>query len=169
MDVWRERLLLGSLRNDCEVTLTEGPDVDGVISRQIDAWYSELLDTAPLRYLAPTDIGAEVTVGMTADGVGTVDLPEGCRRVVAVELQEWERPAVVITDPESAAALRQANRFTRGGRASPVAVVDGRRLWLYTVSRPMSPIRTLTAIIRPAAGVYTLDDSALSLIPYYKP
>ena len=168
MKVWRERLLLGPLRNDCEVTMTEGPDVDGVLAGQIDAWYSALLDTAPLRYLAPTDIGAEVSVAMNIDGVGTVELPEGCRRVVAVELQEWERPAVIITDPESPAALRQANRFSRGGRASPVAVVEGRRLRLYTVSRPMSTIRTLMAVIRPADGVYTLDDSALSLIPYYK-
>lgn len=168
MKVWRERLLLGPLRNDCEITLTEGTDVDGVIGRQIDAWYSALLDTAPVRYLAPTDIGAEVSVGINTDGVGTVELPEGCRRVVAVELHEWERPAVIITDPGSPAALRQTNRFSRGGRASPVAVVEGRRLRLYSVSRAMSTIRTLMVVIRPSDGLYTLDDSALSLIPYYK-
>lgn len=165
MGVWRSRLLLEPLRNDCEVTLTEGADVDGVLGRQIDAWYSELLDTAPLRYLALTDIADRTTVTMSVDGVGTIQLPKECRRVVSVELSEWERPATVTSDPASPLAMRQANRFSRGGRAAPVAVVDGLRMRLYSVSKPMSQVKSLVVVAEPPEGQYCLDDSALSLIP----
>lgn len=164
---WRLRRALLPLRNDCEVQRTDGIDIDTYLRAEMRAWYLGLLDTALTRYLSLDDIAADVPLTVDSARCVTVKLPDACRRVISVRLQGWERPATIVTDPLSDLARMQHNPFSRGGTASPVAVLDGSTLQLYSAPASAEPprLRQLLCVITPDEGLYTLDESALSLIP----
>lgn len=160
---WRLHRYHEPLRNDCSVTRTDGIDLDAIIVAEMEAWYFNLLDTAPPDLLVTADIATEVAMSRDREGVARIPLPTGVRRVIDVGVSSWPCPAQIVTDPHSVTARRQRHKFTRAGTSSPVALHSGGVLTLYSVP-PQGRLTTLTVVRDPEPGTYPLDTRALALI-----
>lgn len=160
--LWRLRRGLEPLRTDCRIDRIDGIDLPELERGAMEAWFARQLREAPVEMLATTDIAATVRLDIMSDGSGTVALPDGVVRVVAVEMSGWARGATLATD----SSLRQAqlNPYCRGGTNAPVAVADNRRLRLYTPAQGGTLTR-LEVIAEPEGDRYTFDSSLLELIP----
>ncbi len=161
---WKLRRGFAPLRADCVITRRDGIDLDALHRLEMRDWYLDLLDTAPVNLLALTNIAGDIAVVEHDDNAATVTLPENCRRVVEFQLGGWERPAV-ITQPGTALALLQSNRYSRGGCENPVVVRHGNRLFIYSL--PKDGVDTITramAVMEPVDGTYEMDEAALYLI-----
>ncbi|MCM1483835.1 MAG: hypothetical protein NC043_05830 [Muribaculaceae bacterium] len=153
-------------RTDTGFSRTDGIDLESLIATRLRAWYVDTLLTAPLDSLPLTDVTQRIRLVRAPSGAGEVSLPAGCLRVAQVMMKSWERPARIVTDPASPLALDQHCRFTRGGRVSPAAVVEGSTLRLYTPSADTSDTLTsLLCVLLPPDGTYHLTDPLLSTIP----
>lgn len=160
---WRLHRYHEPLRNDCSVTRTDGIDLDSIVVAEMEAWYFNLLDTAPPDLLVTADIATEVAMSRDPDGVARIPLPPGIRRVTEVVVSSWPCPAQIVTDPHSPTARRQRHKFTRAGSSSPVAIHCGGVLTLCSVP-PRSRLTTLTVVRDPDPGSYPIDTRALDLI-----
>ena len=96
--------------------------------------------------------------------MGIVTLPESCRRIVEFQLEGWLRPAKIITNPHCQEALLQDNPYSRGGCEQPVVVLDGNRLFLYSLPSSTPKIVRAIAVMEPTDGSYVLDERGLSTI-----
>lgn len=164
LDQWRLRRELEPLRSDCTVERLDGIDTDALLRNELNDWYRNLLDTAPVEMLSITDIADMVAIVKRDDGSATVRLPEKCRRVVEVMLDCWQRPAR-ITAADSPLARLQDNPYSRGHTSEPVAVERHRRLQLYSIPDGHVPeITSLYCVMEPDDGFYEMDERALSTI-----
>lgn len=153
------------LRADATVVRADGIDLERLMGQQMRSWYLDLLDTAPREMLVTENVALTLTVESRPDGSALITLPEDCRRIFSIRLEGWTREAQ-ITTPDTPLGRRQANPLLRAGCDSPVAVDNGRQWRLYSPP-PSRPVVVADAIgvMRPEAGVYRLDERALSLIP----
>ncbi len=142
----------------------DGLEVDRLIEREIDKWYSGLLATAPADMLPLEDFAQELTPVFRPDGCVEVDLPDECRRVVEVRLTGWRRSARIVEDTESLVARMQSSPFIAGGSWQPVAVKSGRRLYLYSSSGDAPRLERLLCVAAPTDGSYLFDESLLGTI-----
>lgn len=166
--IWKLRQGFTPQRTDCTADIINAIDIDTILSMQIRDWYINLLDNADIRYLVTTDISSRLTPQPHPSGTVTIHLPDGIRRITHIKLKGWQRPAAVIrADRDPALASRQANPHTRGGPVNPVAIhYPPDTVLLYTLPDDADPmIETATAVILPPENTYTLDPSALTLIP----
>ncbi len=147
------------------VTRTDGIDLDSILASRMDAWYTDLLLTAPLHHLSPVEKASDSLLSSVSGGGMRIHLGSSALRIASVRLSGWRAAARVLTDPSSPEALRQLHPFTRAGADSPVAVFDpsSRILRLY----PCTSSDTLVTlkVIEQKPDVYTFDSSALALIP----
>lgn len=162
--LWRLRRGLEPLRNDCRIVRTDGIDLSALERTAMEAWFARQLREAPVSRLAPVDISASVSVREASDGSGVIELPDNAVRVVAVDMDGWARTARIVTDASDPLLAAQLNPFSRGGSNAPVAVVERRRLRLYTPP-PGAALTRLTVIEEPTDGIYSFDSSLLDFIP----
>ncbi len=163
---WSLRKGFEPLRNDCQVTRTDGIDLRRLMVRDMHAWYMDLLHTAPPRLLPVSDLAATVPVSAGADGSATIHLPANVVRVVEVRLAGWQRSGAIVTDMTSAEAVAQTNPYSRAGCCAPVVLVDGAVLRLYSPPADGTlRLESLLCIELPAEGLYRLNPEALGLIP----
>lgn len=154
------------LRNDCEISRSDGVDLDAILRLEMRDWYLQLLSKAPVEMLSLTDISNVIAMVAQPDGTATVKLPENCRRLVSFHLQGWSREAKIITDPNSYEALLQTNQYSRGKSENPVVVLCNNKLHIYSLpSTQMPKIECAMAVMEPIDGSYEMDEAALSLIP----
>ncbi|MDE5942562.1 MAG: hypothetical protein K2H14_10690 [Muribaculaceae bacterium] len=163
---WKKRRWLEPLRADCRIRRSDGIDLDAYAETEMRQWYLELLATAPAGLLAPTDLTLTSTVKRTASGTAYVELPDTVVRVVSVRLAGWQRDAMIASGPHDPLAMRQANRFARGGVEHPVAVVNGHRLELYSAANPDSTpmLESLLVITDTGSETYKFDERAWLLV-----
>lgn len=162
---WKLRRGFAPLRTDCEITRSDGIDLDALLRLEMRDWYLNLLDTAPMELLAPENIAGDIALMPQADNSATVILPENCRRLVGFKLKEWKRSAKIITDPYSHEAQMQSNPYCRGGCENPIVVLHGNRLYVYSLSPLTSHVIDFaTAIMEPTDGGYLMDEAALKTI-----
>ena len=141
----------------CSVTASSGYDMESIIKARMRDWYSRLVAAADPAMLAPVEIGDRLTLTIADDGTGIVNLPEETVKVLAVEMEGWRRAATVTADPLSRIALRQRSPYSRGCPESPVAVIDGSKMKLYT---PAPGAASLS--VKP--DIYHIDSAALATI-----
>lgn len=164
---WLVRRHRMALRSDVSLTISGGVDVNMVADREMREWYLALLSDADCGLLAVHDIAGECGLRIDEDGVGRVSLPDNVVRVVGVESDGWCRPAIVVSDESSPLARLQRGEYSRGGEYSPVALLRGRELTLYSFDTSPGANVSLTrllCVIDPGADVYEMDERALSLI-----
>lgn len=164
---WRMRRALEPLRSDCVVQRADGIDLDPLLKMEMRDWYLNLIDTAPIEMLAPEDICADVALVVKSDGSAEVALPERCRRVVEVRLEEWDRAAHIVK-PGSRQARCQQSRYSRGGAVEPVAIVENGSMRLYSVLSSAPKLVKLLCVVEPEDGYYTFDERALATITNYQ-
>ncbi|MCM1348033.1 MAG: hypothetical protein NC338_01360 [Firmicutes bacterium] len=145
---WKRAHGFEPLRSDCTVTRTDGPDLDAMLTLQMNNWYTDTLLHAPLHMLPLTDIASEISMTVSPTGTAMATLPENCLRVASVMSQGWEQPALVVDNLQSAEALAQANPYAAGSTSRPVALVGAGwikispppeptdRLWIMAVAMP---------------------------------
>lgn len=150
----------------CEVECTDGVDLNRLMALRVSAWYNRELSELPAAELPTENIAERLTLTISGNGAGRVSLPDGILRVVGVEMDTWERPAVITHDGSSVPALAQSNPFSRGGRAAPVAVVDAglRVMHLYTPTKG-GRLTTVAVVRQPDEGTYRLTDAMLARLP----
>lgn len=90
----------------------------------LDESAKEVLMRAPVSRLRVEDCGVEAVED--GDGAGHVTVPDDFLRLVEFKMTEWKRPVNVAYDEGSPMALRQYNRFIRGGCCKPVCVLAQR-------------------------------------------
>lgn len=159
---WRLRHFPEALNAGCAVTAGSGYDLDAILLARMRDWYSRLLAEGAPEMLAPVEIGDRLTLRPMADGSAAVTLPDSVARVMAVDMEGWKSPALIVADPAGRTALLQRSPYTRGGTSAPVAVIDGREMRLYTP--PPGGGRLSVTAITDDGTTYHLDSAALSTI-----
>ncbi len=168
------RLLRGyePLRSDHAVTRRDGIDLDSLLMKEISAWYSNLLDTAPVEMLVTTDISSSLAAVTSPDLSATVTLPDSCRRLFSIALRGWEHSAVVVPLDENPDLFdEQFNPFTRGCPQRPVAILmPDRTVRLYSMPSltALPVVERTVAVVEPPDGTFQFDSRALDLIPKYE-
>ena len=164
---WKLRRGFAPLRADCEISRSDGVDLDAILRLEMRDWYLNLLCTAPIEMLATTNIANDIALSLIDNGDAIVILPENCRRIVEFQLEGWEIPARIITDPNSLEALLQQNPYSRGNSSRPIVVQQGSRLHVYSLpqSKPYKIVRAI-AVMEPHDGSYEMDEAALQFIEY---
>lgn len=163
---WKMRRGLCPLRVDATVTRHDAFEIDEYAARVIGEWYEELLDTADVSLLDVDDITGRVDIEEYRDGVAVMRLPDDCRRLVEVTMEQWRSPATIVSGHDSELALRQRSVFGRGGRCRPVAVAEGAgRVRLYSFSGDAVPraVRVL-GVVKPPEGVIRCAPRALATL-----
>lgn len=156
---------------ECTVTLAPATGtavgLREMLLAEMDAWYVNMLDSAPAEMLPVTDMADSCVAARTPSGAARLTLPEGARRLVSVTLPGWHTPATVINDPSSPEARRQLNPYACGSAQAPVAVALDSRRRVYDLYTPLpgdGPVRPeqLLCVPEPDGKTYHLDPSVLS-------
>lgn len=163
---WRRHRGLESLRSDCSVELFDGVDAGEVLRMEMRAWYLDLLDNAPLRFLSTTDIASRLSFAPASAGVWRASLPPDVRRLVAITVKGADAPVPVLaagSDPRRESL--NANPFSRSGPRHPSAFSHpDRTVTLCCASATMPEIVACSAIVDPGDETYQFDESALGLL-----
>lgn len=166
---WKMRRYLEPLRQDCLMSRSDGIDLDAYCVMEMRRWYLDLMATAPMEYLAPSDLTLTATVRRGEGNRGLITLPAGTVRIVRVKLSGWQREATVVTDMSSPLARLQRNRFSCGGVERPVALWSGEGSVLELFSLPSlagTPVvEALTAVVDPGPELYEFDERAWNMLP----
>lgn len=99
-----------------------------------DAYYS-LVAVCPY-YLLPSETFAGVTPTLNTDGSGYFTLPTDFYMLKDFQLQEWERPVMVVMEESDPRYKDQFNKYARGNFSKPVCVrrADNTVMELYSVN-----------------------------------
>lgn len=166
---WKRKALgLDAADAGCTVERVDGVDLDEVLALKLRQQYLRLLDEGDYRLLEPVDVAG--MDGLKSDGIHegmvTLSLPAGVRRVLSVKLREWSVAAKPLRGHEAAEALRaQGNPYTRATVSRPVALFggDGRLM-----AGPVPPVfgddtgvESLLCAYDFGPGLYVLDEAAL--------
>lgn len=164
----RLRLLAGlePARSDCAVEYTDGLAIDSLLDSRLRAWYLDLLATADMSLLAPSDISSTVRLTDGGSGGSAIALPAMCRRVAAVRLGGWTRATNVLPPTEAATVVRrQGNPFLAATADSPVAVElpggDAGASGGILAWPPSDSVELLTAVLDPGPDSFIMDETAL--------
>lgn len=97
---------------------------DSIIDELLDESALEILLKAPF-YRLPvykaTNLSA--TKDTNDDYIGSIDLPNDFVRLVSFKMKGWLQPVLSFALPGDAVAIKQSNKYIRGGVAKPVAVL----------------------------------------------
>lgn len=154
---------LEPLRSDCTIEYTDGIDVDTLLLHRLRSRYLEMLDTAPLRHLAPEEV-----TPVSASGVGVrMSLPQKCRRVVDVALTGWTRAVEVLPPSMLTAVLSwQENPYRAATTDFPIAVADASG---DILAWPAGEVAVIHAVCDPGESVYVLDETGLEWLIQVRP
>ncbi|MDE6334692.1 MAG: hypothetical protein K2L77_08615 [Muribaculaceae bacterium] len=164
----RQRLGLSTTRADASVAEWEGVDTDALLRQHMRSWYLHQLDTAPPALLSISEIARQCSLSAVGQSHHLILLPSDCRRVLAVQLQGWQRHVqpVCHDSPEGTLLLRRlASPYARPGTGCPSAIMmaDG-RIAVAPVDIPA--IQSVRAIVDPGPDSYVLCPSLLDNIDF---
>lgn len=160
LERWRLLALLEPMRSEGDASRDDLLDLDALCLMRMRAWYSWLLDTAPVEMLKNSDISQHLT--LRGD---SLILSSRVRRVLTVRMTGWSHSAAPLRDEEARKAMAMLhNPFVETGPDSPCAVVCGNEVRLLTPPEPGATVAEATGIIEPEPGWYELDEQAFSLI-----
>lgn len=115
---------------------------DTIIEELLDESALEILLKAPF-FRLKIDTATLNAVADTIDThIGYVSLPDDFVRFVSFRMEEWLRPVTELAIQGDDIALRQSNKYLRGGIAKPVSVLcktdKGYKLEYYSVKESHS-------------------------------
>lgn len=169
LEQFRVRSGLSPSRAGCSIDVATGFDADALLKGHIAAWYADLIENSPEDMLDTEDVAGMLKVECAPDGAGVIELPDECRRVFSIRLRGWEKEAEVLKweeFPRLRRVLRASSSIRR--TVCPVALLKGRRLYLYSVpegddSPTVAYARGATLTASPET--YRVSAPALSRIP----
>lgn len=162
--IWRSRLGFDELHTDCSIESFDGYDVDSRIRQAMRAWYLRLLDTAQPRLLPCEQVEASSTQVFGHRQL-LIRLPGRCRRPLRMHADRWCSAAAPDCSERTLLDLqRLASPFGWPDDSCPIMCLlpDG-----AVVAAPLDCDDTFSifAVVEPADGAYTLDESLLDTIP----
>lgn len=161
--LWRRACGYEPVRTDCTVERADGPDLNAMLHTEMRSWYVKMLLQAPLPVLPLTDITQQVDPVASSEGVAVATLPEGCVRVARVDMEGWEREALIVTDAHGRMARVQDNPFARAGAVRPAAIISGNVMTLYSLAMPGARVKSVMAVMMPDPdGPYPVTDAMLA-------
>lgn len=111
---------------------------DSIIEELLDESALEILLKAPFYRLDISRGTMKATRDSADDKIGHLTLPTDFLRLVSLRMDEWKRPVTEFAIEGDEVALRQSNKYLRGGVAKPVAVLsktdEGYRATYYSVN-----------------------------------
>ena len=171
LQTWRRCAGLESSASDCSVGRFDGTDVDPRLSAMMRQWYLGLLDSGdPCLTGPPADATDLVSPVMTddSDRQAVIAADPSVRRLTAVRLSGWKRPAVIAdADSIRATLALQHNRFSRAGTTSPLAWRNADGTVCVCPADKDSTVTAATAFVDTGSEIYRLDERALATIPIY--
>lgn len=163
--LWKERQGLTPLRADCEITRTDGFDLDSLIAQAVQAWYYRTLTSIPLSEAPLRDISHLLTLDHTPEGGAVSPLPPGVITVASVTYTALRRNAIIITDPTHPDAVAQQNPFARAGECRPVAIVSPHSISLFPA--PAQDTLKVTALtLPPDPDTFPLTPAMMAALPF---
>lgn len=115
----------------------EDKPIDSFVDNLLDECAKEVLQKAPVSRL--DGVSENVEVHANKDGSGYIVLPDNFIRLLEFKMAGWKRAVVSVAEPGSEIALKQSNRFLRGGCCKPVCVFshrpEGRVMEYYSVQK----------------------------------
>lgn len=107
-----------------EVDVENTKPYDSIIDELLDESALEVLLKAPFYRLPITkDTNMQATKDSSDDYIGIVNIPTGFLRLVSFKMQGWLQPVTSFALPGDEVAIKQSNKYIRGGIAKPVAVL----------------------------------------------
>lgn len=97
---------------------------DSIIEELLDESALEILLKAPFYRLNISRGTMTATEDGSDNRIGYLTLPEDFLRLVSFRMSEWQRPVTEFAMQGDEVALRQSNKYLRGGVAKPVAVLS---------------------------------------------
>lgn len=168
MAEWRLRAFPEAVNSGCDVVRFDGIDLSAHLQARMQAWYDNLIRTAPIEMLAPVDISADVEVEILPDGTGWFLLPDNVVRLSFLLLPGWNCPALIIPDGTLPGASLQLSGRQRSDHRAPVAAVTGRAVRVCSPAQASDSggtVRPLSCLaVTDSPGVYRIDSLALSTI-----
>lgn len=159
---WQLRYLPPMVNTGCIAASHSGYDMEAIIMARMRDWYARLLMSGDTGLLAPVDIGDRLAMTVADDGTGTVILPDNVIKVLSVDMKGWKSPAVITRDPSSRIAQRRRSPYSRATDESPVAIIDGRKMAVYTPPEGVTDISVSAIVDDP--DTFHIDSAALSTI-----
>lgn len=97
---------------------------DSIIDELLDESALEILLKAPF-YRLPVYKATNLTAKKDTndDRIGSITLPNDFIRLVSFKMKGWLQPVLSFALPGDAVAIKQSNKYIRGGVAKPVAVL----------------------------------------------
>lgn len=97
---------------------------DSIIDELLDESALEILLKAPF-YRLPVCKATNLTAvkDTNDDRIGSITLPNDFIRLVSFKMKGWLQPVLSFALPGDAVAIKQSNKYIRGGVAKPVAVL----------------------------------------------
>ena len=97
---------------------------DSIIDELLDESALEILLKAPF-YRLPVykETNLTATKDTNDDKIGSITLPNDFIRLVSFKMKGWLQPVLSFALPGDAVAIKQSNKYIRGGVAKPVAVL----------------------------------------------
>lgn len=172
MVAWRRKALgLDAADAGCVVERTDGVDLDEVLATGLRLEYLRMLDEGDESMIEPVDVA--LMDGLKRDGssngLESLLLPPGVRRVLSVRLRGWAQPVRPLKGAEASEVLRaQDNPYTCATENSPVALItaDGRLM-----AGPLPPIygedtgvQSLLCAYDFGEDTYVLDERGLRVL-----
>lgn len=144
----------------------DGEDSTGLrlsIETEIEAWYADLLRSAPVELLPVENLTIGTEMRRLASDIIEIRWPERGVRPVSLQFTGGREPIVAFHSPESDIARLQRLPITRAGSESPVAVLGPGAVRVYGAMPQSTQIEELLMVARPADGSFSLDPALLRL------
>lgn len=110
-------------------SLDEVKPIYSYVSQHLAEAANEILLTAPIhRLLYKTDANIVATPDDEDKHIGSINLPSDFLRLHTLRMEGWSRPLHDMVNPSCPVYRLQFNRWTRGTKQKPVAILDGRGL-----------------------------------------
>ncbi len=130
---------------------------------EIEAWYCELMQSAPVELLPVENLTIGSTLKRLAPDITEIRWPERGVRPVSLLFTTSQEPIETFHSPESDIARLQRYPLTRAGAEMPVAIALPGRVRVYGALPAGAQIEELLMVARPDDGSYSLDQSLLKL------
>ncbi|MDE6097394.1 MAG: hypothetical protein K2G24_00740 [Muribaculaceae bacterium] len=135
----------GSLHEDCTVERFDGIDLDAALRPKLESDYLKWLDSADPDLLRIEDVRT-LAVLTSRGGATVLELPDSCRRLVAVRLAGWSRRAEIVeADSGDPRLARIGNEYASPGIEHPLAIRRGRQYELWPAAPATLPVAAALA------------------------
>lgn len=168
LDYWKRRL--GLKASPAVVGHKDYTALDKKLLDEIEIWYNDLLQNAPIDKVPVADFASDVACRRLSENTAEITIPQDAVRFVALRMEDWKCDEIETHSVYSDIARLQRNRLTRATIADPVVLerpglLEAHGLREYDdeidLSLQTPTIKKLEMVCRPKQGTFTLDPTLL--------